>query len=252
VHSSDRPGKLARDSGIEFVLTFLLLFGVVTMVRFVFGDSRVSALVPDVHAKLWLVGGCVGVFLALLIRSPLGRTSGGHINPAISFAMWRFGVFPGRSVLPYTVAQLLGSFSGAFVAHVAWGEPVADPRVAYAAIQPAPGLSAIDLFAGEAASFGLIVLVVGLLLATPRLAALVPWAVGAMIGLAIALLGTSTGGSVNPARQFGPALLSGHTRFLWIYLLAPFAGAEVAMWTRAIVQRGRAVITHRLSGTLPG
>jgi glycerol uptake facilitator protein/aquaporin Z len=250
VHLSDRSSELARDSAIEFVLTFLLLFGVVTIVRFVFGDSRVSATVPDVHVKLWLVGICVGAFLALLIRSPLGRVSGGHINPAITFAMWRFGVFPGRGVLPYTLAQLLGSFCGVLAARLAWGESVADPRVTYAAIQPAPGFSAMELFAGEAASFGLIVLVVGLLLATPRLAALVPWAVGAMIGLAIALLGTSTGGSVNPARQFGPALLSGHIRFLWIYLVAPFAGAEVAVWTRAIVQRGRGVITHRLSGTL--
>jgi glycerol uptake facilitator-like aquaporin len=184
---SDRPSKLARDSGIEFVLTFLLLLAVVTIVRFVFGDSRVSATVPDVHAKLWLVGASVGVFLALLIQSPLGRVSGGHINPAISFAMWRFGVFPGKGVLPYFLAQLLGSFSGVLAARLAWGDPVADPRVAYAALQPAPGFSAIELFAGEAAAFGLIVVVVGLLLATPRLAALVPWSVGAMIGLAIAL-----------------------------------------------------------------
>lgn len=234
MHLSDRPSRLALDSGIEFVLTFLLLFGVVTIVRFVFGDSRISELVPDVHAKLWLVGGCVGVFLALLIQSPLGRVSGGHINPAISFAMWRFGVFPGRGVLPYALAQLLGSVCGVLAARLAWGEPVADSRVAYAVLQPAPGFSAIELFAGEAASFGLIALVVGLLLATPRLTALVPWAVGALIGLAIALLGTSTGGSVNPARQFGPALLSGHIRFLWIYLVAPFAGAEVAVWIRAI------------------
>ena len=83
----------------------------------------------------------------------------------------------------------------------------------------------------------------------PRLAPFVPWIVGGAIGLAIAMLGTSTGGSVNPARQFGPAALSGQTRFLWVYLLAPMVGAMLATWVRETVQRHRSVLTHRLCGT---
>ena len=96
-----------------------------------------------------------------------------------------------------------------------------------------------------------IVLLVGVCLAEPRLAPFVPWIVGGMIGLAIAMLGTSTGGSVNPARQFGPAALSGQTRFLWVYLLAPMVGAMLATWVRETVQRHRSVLTHRLCGTHP-
>jgi glycerol uptake facilitator-like aquaporin len=96
-----------------------------------------------------------------------------------------------------------------------------------------------------------IVLLVGVCLAVPRLAPFVPWIVGGAIGLAITVLGTSTGGSVNPARQFGPAVLSGQTRFLWVYLLAPMAGAMLATWIREIVQRHRSVLTHRLCGTHP-
>jgi glycerol uptake facilitator-like aquaporin len=94
-----------------------------------------------------------------------------------------------------------------------------------------------------------IVLLVGVCLAVPRLAPFVPWIVGGAIGLAIAMLGTSTGGSVNPARQFGPAALSGQTRFLWVYLLAPMTGAMLATWVRETVQRHRSVLTHRLCGT---
>jgi hypothetical protein len=75
-----------------------------------------------------------------------------------------------------------------------------------------------------------IVLLVGVCLAASRLAPFVPWIVGVAIGTAIATLGTSTGGSVNPARQFGPAALSGQTRFLWVYLLAPMVGATLATW----------------------
>ena len=94
-----------------------------------------------------------------------------------------------------------------------------------------------------------IVLLVGVSLAEPRLAPFVPWIVGGAIGMAIVMLGTSTGGSVNPARQFGPAVLSGQTRFLWVYLLAPMAGAMLATWLRQTVQRHRFVLTHRLCGT---
>ncbi|MGW0993667.1 aquaporin [Streptomyces sp. NPDC002520] len=57
---------------------------------------------------------------------------------------------------------------------------------------------------------------------------LVPWLVGLLIGAAIALLGTTTGGSVNPARQFGPAIAAGRLDFLWVYLLAPLVGAFLA------------------------
>ena len=171
------------------------------------------------------------------------------MNPAISLAMWRFGVFPGAGVVPYIIAQLLGSVLGVLVARAAWGPVVAGPQVAYAVLQPGPGWSGAELFVAETLSMAFIVLLVGVCLAAPRLAPFVPWIVGVAIGAAIATLGTSTGGSVNPARQFGPAALSGQTRFLWVYLVAPMVGAMLATWVRETVQRHRSVLTHRLCGT---
>jgi glycerol uptake facilitator protein/aquaporin Z len=170
------------------------------------------------------------------------------MNPAISLAMWRFGVFPGKGVVPYIIAQLLGSILGVVVARAVWGPVVADPSVAYAVLQPGPGWSGAELFVAETLSMAFIVLLVGVCLAAPRLAPFVPWIVGVAIGTAIATLGTSTGGSVNPARQFGPAILSGQTRFLWAYLLAPMVGAMIATWLLQRAQR-RCVLTHRLCGT---
>jgi glycerol uptake facilitator-like aquaporin len=206
-------------------------------------------MIPQIHAELLIVGATVAILIAGLILSPAGRTTGGHMNPAISLAMWRFGVFPGVGVVPYIVAQLLGSVLGVVVARAVWGPVVAQPPVAYAVLQPGPGWSSMSLFAAETLSMAVIVLLVGVCLAVPRLAPFVPWIVGGAIGLAIAMLGTSTGGSVNPARQFGPAALSGQTRFLWVYLLAPMAGAMLATWVRETVQRHRSVLPHRLCGT---
>jgi glycerol uptake facilitator-like aquaporin len=89
-----------RHSGYEAVLIAVLLFGVASVVRWIIGASPISRAVPGLHLELLLVGVIVGLLLAGLILSPLGKVSGGHLNPAISLAMWRFGVFPGRVSCP--------------------------------------------------------------------------------------------------------------------------------------------------------
>jgi len=243
--------QLGRHTAYELILTSILLFGVASIVRWVIGPSVISRAIPQIHGELVLVGGAVALLLAGLILSPLGRASGGHMNPAISLTMWRFGVFPGAGVVPYTVAQLLGSVVGVLAARVVWGEVIAERPVVYAALQPGPLWTIAELFAAETVSMAVIVLIVGICLARDRVARFVPWVVGVLIGTAIAVLGTSTGGSVNPARQFGPAVMSGETHFLWVYLLAPMVGAVIGAWLRQTIQHRRAVLTHRLCGTQP-
>jgi glycerol uptake facilitator-like aquaporin len=239
--------QLWRHSAYEALLTTGLLFGVASVVRWVIGASPISRAVPDIHLELLVVGLVVGLLLAGLILSPLGKASGGHLNPAISLAMWRFGVFPGRAVLPYWAAQLGGSLLGVLLARVAWGPAVASPPVVYSALRPAPGWSNAALFPAETASMASIVLLVGVFLSVPRLVPRVPWLVGGLIGAAIAVLGTVTGGSVNPARQFGPAVFAGQFGFLATYLLAPLVGAVIAAWLLGHFGR-RPVLTHRLCG----
>jgi len=234
---------------LELILTCVLLFGVTTFVRFVVGPSPISRALPQIHVQLLLVGALVAVLLSLLIISRAGKVSGGHLNPAISLAMWRFGVFPAVGIVPYVAAQLLGSILGVLAARVVWGAVVAQPPVLYAVIQPAPDLSTAQLFAVELIVMGLIVFVVGYFLSNPRLAPKVPWLVGILIGLGIALLGTETGGSLNPARQFGPAIASAHTAKLWVFLVAPMVGAEFGAQLLRALQKRRHVLTHRLCGT---
>ncbi|WP_426507233.1 MIP/aquaporin family protein [Dactylosporangium sp. McL0621] len=241
----------AKHSALEFLLTLMLLFGVTTIVRWVVGPSVISDAVPQIQLQLLIVGVCVGPLLAGLILSKPGKITGGHMNPAISFAMWRFRVFPGASVVPYIAAQLAGSVLGVLAARALWGRAADAPPVADAVLRPGLGWSAGALFAAEAASMGVIVYLVGTFLKSPRTAPLVPWLVGLLIGAAIPVLGTTTGGSVNPARQFGPALISGHLDYLWVYLLAPVVGAAVAATVLDLVHRRGVVLTHRLCGTNP-
>jgi hypothetical protein len=111
----------------------------------------------------------------------------------------------------------------------------------------APGWSNGMVFLVEGASMAVIIVLVGVFLSVPRLAPRVPWLVGFLIGAAIAGLGTVTGGCVNPARQFGPAIFAGQFGFLPAYLLAPLVGAFVAPWLLCHFQH-RKVLTHRLCG----
>jgi glycerol uptake facilitator-like aquaporin len=244
-----QSAHLFRTSVLELILTTVLLFGVTTIVRFVVGRSPISRAIPQIHFELIIVGALVAMLLAGLIISRPGKISGGHMNPAISLAMWRFGVFPADGLAPYITAQLLGSVLGVLAARAAWGPVVEQPPVLYAVIQPAPVWSAAPLFAVELLGMGVIVFAVGYFMSNPRLAPLVPWLVGVLIGLGIALLGTKTGGSLNPARQFGPAVVSGRTAELWVFLVAPMVGAELGARLLHAFQERRKVLTHRLCGT---
>jgi glycerol uptake facilitator-like aquaporin len=78
--------RILRDSALELLLTFLMLFGVISIVRWVIGPSPISRMIPEIHAELLIVGVGVAILIAGLILSPPGRTTGGHMNPAISLS----------------------------------------------------------------------------------------------------------------------------------------------------------------------
>jgi aquaporin Z len=67
---------------------------------------------------------------------------------------------------------------------------------------------------------------------------LVPVAIGGTVFLEAYFAGPITGASMNPARSFAPAVVSGHTEHLWVYLIATTMGALAAsglwlIWKRA-------------------
>jgi CheY-like chemotaxis protein len=130
------------------------------------------------------------------------------------------------------------------------GAVIAHPSVDYAAIQPAAGWSGGSVFAGEAISLAVLMALVVAFLDRP---ALIRWT-PAMVAVAVAVLifagGLTSGGSFNPARQFGPLLFAGRFSYLWAYLLGPIAGAVI------IVALGVGVglpqpLTCSLCGTQP-
>ncbi|HEV7708644.1 MAG TPA: MIP/aquaporin family protein [Asanoa sp.] len=221
------PARLPLARALdEFALTTVLLFLAVTVVRWLRHPAS-PLFVPNLYVALTVVGVLSGAILTALIFTPPGRRSGGHMNPAVTITVWLVGVFPGRSVLPYVVAQLAGSVAGTALARLVWGPAVTHPLVDFAAIRRAPNWDPWSVFVAELGTMAVLIVIVGLLLGRRRYARLLPFVIGLYIALTITFLGPRSGGSINPARQLGPAALAGATTDLWIYLVAPMLGAVI-------------------------
>jgi glycerol uptake facilitator-like aquaporin len=207
----------------ELGLSTLLLFVVVTAIRGIVGSAS-----PIASQSIWLrvaaVGVVIGITLVVLLRTRWGAHA--HLNPAITIAFWILGIFPGRRVAAYLVVQIVGAFAGAVAARLLWGPTVDEVR--YGAVAPDPSWSPAAVFTAEAGVMFVIVLVVAALLPNPRTAATLPVVLGVITAAVIAALGPLSGGSGNPIRQLAPAVLGGATTDLWIYLVAPIAGAAAA------------------------
>lgn len=232
----------------EFALTGGVLFVVVTAVRWVMA-SPLSRALPKPHLQLAVVAVIVGAALAGALSSPWGRYSGGHLNPAVTFGLWLTGAFPGRRVPAYFAAQLTGSVAGTGLARLVWG-PVLGDRMAYAAVEPAPSCSPTLLFTVEAVSTAAVLTVTLLLMSRRAWTHWIPLARPAATTVVMIALGTLTGGSANPARQFGPALWAhrpGDWSHLWLYLMAPLAGAALT----GGVARTRRIAAIREAGGFP-
>ncbi|MFE7835105.1 aquaporin [Streptomyces sp. NPDC057474] len=216
--SAQSRADLVRHSAYEFALTTVLLLVVVSLVRWLAFPGS-SLAIGNPHTLFAVAGLAVAVVIAALMYSPLGRRSGGHLHPGVTVFLWSSGLFPGRAVLPYVAAQLAGSVAGTALAGLVWGKTVR--QIGYAAVHPAPGTGALELFLIEGAALAAVFVAVTLVMARPSLRALIPAVIGIGVGVVIATLGTVTGASINPARAFGPALLSDTYEHFWNYMIAP-------------------------------
>jgi len=165
-----------------------------------------------------------GFTIAVMVYA-VGHVSGAHFNPAITLGFCAAGHFPWRRAPGYVAAQLAGAAGAAGV--LAWMlGPVAD----VGATVPAAELPLSAALGAEALATALLAFVIAAVATDDR----VPEAAGGLaIGLAVAIgalfAGPLTGGSMNPARTLGPALVSGTWTAAWVYLAAPAAGSVLAM-----------------------
>jgi aquaporin Z len=188
--------------------------------------SPVPSLVPSDLARRALMGLAMGLTAVVNIYSPWGRRSGAHLNPATTLTFWRLGKVSGRDAACYVAAQFAGGALGAlFIA--AWlGRDFLAPPVQAVVTVPGPAGVAVAFVVETLLAFVLILVV--LTVNNSRFDRLTGLVVGAMVALYITVAAPLSGMSMNPARSFASAAVSGTWTHLWIYFVAPPLGMFLA------------------------
>jgi MIP family channel proteins len=176
-------------------------------------------------------GGLIGVAFAhglalAVVVSALGAVSGGHFNPAVTFGVWITGRIDAMRGALYVVAQLVGGVAAALVLQFVF------PRTSWEPVAlgtPALG-SEITVASGIVIEAVLTMLLLVAVFGT-AIDSRAPKIGGLAIGLAVAadilMGGPLTGAAMNPARWFGPAVVSGTYADWYVWWIGPLVGAAI-------------------------
>jgi aquaporin NIP len=203
-----------RNYLAEFIGTFALVF------------CGTGAIVIDQQSGGAVTHVGVAITFGLIVMSMIysfGDISGAHLNPAVSIAFSIAKRFPVKLLPGYIASQVSGALLASFTLKFLF---------------PANKLLGATIPAGsEMQSFILeLLLTFILMLVILRVAdggkersLTAGLAIGSVVGLEALFAGPICGASMNPARSVAPAIASGHLEHLWIYIIAPIAGAVLAV-----------------------
>lgn len=216
-----------RPLAAEFLGTFGLVF------------IGAGAVVIDyaTSGRLGLLGIALAhaVVLAVMVTATM-QISGGHINPAVTFALWMAGKIGLKRGVLYVLAQLAGAIVA--VLCVKWLLPgEAGAKTGYGVPRIAADLTLIKAIVLEAIlTFFLVSAVFGTAVSreAPRVGG---FAIGLVLLFDILVGGPLTGAAMNPARAFGPALIANDWHGHLAYWLGPALGAAVAgfIWAKLLL-----------------
>jgi aquaporin Z len=218
------------DSGLEYRRLFSELLGTFFLVLVAAGGGILHG-----QGQISLPAAVVAPGLMVLaIILFMGAISGAHLNPAVSLAFAVRGDFPWKRVPGYIITQLLGATLACLFLLAVFGN-----IQHLGATLPGPGYHDWQAFLMEIAlTAGLLSVILGTASAAQNVGAIGALGVGGYIALAGLWAAPVSGTSMNPARSFGPALVSGDWTAYWVYVAGPLIGAAIAVGC-AVILRGR-------------
>ena len=210
-----------------------------TFTFFFLGFSGIAASVETGGGGIGNLGIAFGFGLGLALAiTAFGHISGGHFNPAVTAGLALARKHPNSEVIPYWVAQLVGGFGAVLVQAIVFESTVTD------ALSTKPGATVDDwgalvLEIVATALFVMVILTVATDKRAPWNGVMAPLMIGLYIFTAVDVLGTTSGGSFNPARSLDPVLWNQEWGDVWIYVVGPLAGGILggAIWA-SLVGRG--------------
>ena len=162
----------------------------------------------------------------------IGNISGCHINPAVSFGMLVAKRMSLHDFIFYVIAQFLGATAGAAVLVFFFGSNAALGTNGYGSASALRIDMSTALLVEVVLTFVFVIAILGVT-SKPEFSPVAGLVIGLTLTLVHILGIPFTGTSVNPARSFGPALLSGGLAMeqLWVFIVGPLVGAFLAAFT---------------------
>jgi aquaporin Z len=153
----------------------------------------------------------------------LGDISGAHMNPAVTIAFTIAKRFQVKQVIPYLISQLTGALLASLILHFLF--PTNETLGA-----TLPVGTEIQSFVLEfLLTFFLMLVIINVATGSKEQGMFAGLAIGSTVLLEAMFAGPICGASMNPARSISPAIVSRHIEHLWIYIVAPIAGAAFAI-----------------------
>jgi aquaporin Z len=218
------------DPSLEYRRLFAELLGTFMLVVVAAGGGILHA-----KGQISLAAAVVSPGLMVMaIILFMGAVSGAHLNPVVSLAFALRGDFPWRRVPGYVAVQLLGAtLACAFLLAVFGNVKHLGATV------PGPGYTEWQALLMEIVlTATLVSVILGTASAAQNVGTIGALGVGGYVALAGLWAAPVSGTSMNPARSFGPALVSGHWAAVWVYIAGPLIGAAIAVGC-ALILRGR-------------
>ncbi len=205
----------------EFLGTFILVFCGT-------GAIVINELNPGLinHSGIAFTFGAV--VLAMIYS--FGDISGAHLNPAVTLAFVADKKLKVKELLPYTLSQFSGALLASFLLIFLFPD-----SQKLGATQPSGGIWQ-SFMLEIILTFILMLVIFRVSQGAKEKGITAGIAVSSVVALEAMFAGPICGASMNPARSLAPALVSGFTSHLWIYILAPCLGALLAFLTEKTIQ----------------
>jgi aquaporin TIP len=219
------PVRLGAALVAEFIGSFALTFVGIMAIKFA-GDG---------NGGLLTVALAHGLILSVVVSATM-HTSGGHLNPAVTFAFLLTGKIKPVAAVGYIVIQLLGGVVAALAVYVIFGGGTQAAGIVFGGTpRVSPNISPMIALLCEIIATFFLTFVIWGTAADPRARNIGGFGIGLVVAADILAIGPLTGASMNPQRSFGPTLIGAMAEngavlwnHHWVYWVGPIIGAVLA------------------------
>jgi MIP family channel proteins len=207
----------------ELIGTFLLVFFITSVVVLFVATGNQAQFGSD-----FAVVGLVHGFLLFGLIMMFGIVSGGHFNPAVTLAAAVIRRIDPIDAVVYILAQLSGGVLGALLTKALLLDEGRATHYGAASVSSLLSGNTAGAAVEAIGTFVLVLVILATVFSEKSVKDWAPLAIGTTLGFAVMVAGPLTGGALNPARWFGPALVSNTWGGTWPYLVGPIVGSLLA------------------------